>query len=521
MSTNVSFSEKFPNHERDENHFSFSELCSDDEMVCETFQIVPLITENSRCSHEAEIDFLTKVYSDETIQIANFLSKNPENQHETKPSKLPFDFNEVYSLTNQLGFGGHGHVYSAIRKSDGVEFAVKVMLIDRIPLNRWTKDEDLGRIPLEVFVLKNVQHQSIIRFVDYFVKEPYIFVIQELFGNEWSCNEIDDENELNELEPRLNAISAPHPDIGFVPTLHRSMDLFDLLDVHTLTEKGACYIFSQVVNVVSYLNRNSIVHGDLKDENILIDKNMKIKLIDFGGAINFRDKDSVQDSQKPLTSFHRFTSKAKFCGTAIFAAPEITQPSFQNPNIDETQTLHSFLYDAEKAEVWTLGILLHTMLFRTLPFYEKQIRRRFELKIVVSEKKNICYSNGSLSEGVWLEHISKIFTVEAPPELFMSESNTGVTRNCSNTISFCNELSTHYPEYEREPMKMEDSNLESKLIVVSTPCQTPGYEGVVMVREMSVNAIKLLHRMLEIDPTKRPNIQEIYEHSWIKKYLKK
>ena len=38
----------------------------------------------------------------------------------------------------------------------------------------------------------------------------------------------------------------------------------------------------QIFSAISYLHNLSIVHGDIKDENVMVDSQLKVKLIDFG-----------------------------------------------------------------------------------------------------------------------------------------------------------------------------------------------------------------------------------------------
>jgi serine/threonine protein kinase len=69
---------------------------------------------------------------------------------------LSCEFLSKYKLGMELGFGGFGFVYSATRLSDGVEVACKFIFKSKIVRSSWTFDKTLGRIPMEIAVLKNV-----------------------------------------------------------------------------------------------------------------------------------------------------------------------------------------------------------------------------------------------------------------------------------------------------------------------------------------------------------------------------
>ncbi|KAF9820425.1 hypothetical protein IEO21_01434 [Rhodonia placenta] len=204
---------------------------------------------------------------------------------------------------------------TARHRTEGHEVAVKFIVKEKVPEHAWWEDPQVGRVPTEVMLLSLVDHPGIVKCLDLYEDEVYYYM----------------------------------PDLAIRPRFGRrpSHDLFECIEQSKhkrLSESQARYVFAQVVEAIYYLDSQGITHCDIKDENLLVDSDLKVKLIDFGSAV-------AVDPSLPRPFY------TLFFGTTAYASSEI---------------LRKQPYQAPPAEVWTLGVLLSYLLTGHSPFPTEQ-----------------------------------------------------------------------------------------------------------------------------------------------------
>lgn len=119
-------------------------------------------------------------------------------------------------------------------------------------------------------------------------------------------------------------------------------NLGEYLESHSLTVDEIIDFTLQIARAVEILHRRGYIHRDLKPANILVDRNNKIKLTDFGITLH--------------ESLDRITSQGALLGTPMYMSPE------QINNLEIHQT----------ADVFALGIIFYQMATGIHPFQAEQ-----------------------------------------------------------------------------------------------------------------------------------------------------
>nr|SVE89791.1 EOG090X03P9 [Daphnia sinensis]SVE91047.1 EOG090X03P9 [Daphnia sinensis]SVE91672.1 EOG090X03P9 [Daphnia sinensis] len=206
---------------------------------------------------------------------------------------------EDYEFYEQVGKGGFASVHRAICKTNGVPVAIK-MVFFMINKKLMQAAGMVNRVRQEVAIHSRLSHPSILQLHAFFEDSDFVYLVLDLCEN-------------GEFQRYLKSLG------------------------HPLSEDEAREVMNQLLEGMLYLHSHNILHRDLSLANLLLTKEMKIKIADFGLATQLSRPD-----EKHMT----------MCGTPNYISPEVA-----------TRSSHGF-----EADVWGLGCLLYTLLVGRPPF---------------------------------------------------------------------------------------------------------------------------------------------------------
>ncbi|XP_055642459.1 ovarian-specific serine/threonine-protein kinase Lok isoform X2 [Toxorhynchites rutilus septentrionalis] len=221
---------------------------------------------------------------------------------------LPTEIHETYYVSKKLGKGAYGEVHLVYDAKTCKAYAMKAVAKNQ--LAEWSKKNllsDPKRVMNEVNIMKSLDHPCVIKMHDIVNKPESVFMILEFM---------------------------------------KGGDLLSRIINHKyLSEEASKLFFLQMCHAVKYLHTKGITHRDLKPDNILLEDDRPetlLKVSDFGLS-KFVNKGSILRT---------------LCGTPQYVAPEILIKS----------GCGSY---TPKVDIWSLGVVLFTMLSGSLPFSDE------------------------------------------------------------------------------------------------------------------------------------------------------
>lgn len=213
---------------------------------------------------------------------------------------MPINFKD-YNIVKKCEGNGVNKIYVVQKKGTKTYFIIKIVKI-----------EDKEKQLREIDIHKTLNHKYVVKLLDYDIEKDKLIILIEYA---------------------------------------RYGDLFGFLKkFQKFKEEKILKFFYKIIQSILYLHKKKLVHRDIKPENIMITKQFRPKLGDFG------------------TSGRKKEIKNTFCGTYEYMAPEI----------------YMRLKQTEKVDVWALGVLLFEITHMKTPFKNKTLQ---DIKKIVLNKE--------------------------------------------------------------------------------------------------------------------------------------
>ena len=210
-----------------------------------------------------------------------------------------------YHIQSELGRGGMATVYLANHKLLLNQVAIKVLN------QEFVRNENIRkRFLAEARNMARMSHQNIIKVTDLIDEGDIVAFVMEYIEGETLKEYLERKGNLNDEEIKA--------------------------------------LFYQMLEALGYVHKQNIVHRDIKPSNFMLDKNGKVKLMDFGIAKN-TDTSSSEYTQ---------TGTGMQMGTPMYMSPE---------QITETKSVTT------QSDIYSLGVVLWQMVTGLKPYDTKTL----------------------------------------------------------------------------------------------------------------------------------------------------
>ncbi|KEY74156.1 hypothetical protein S7711_00316 [Stachybotrys chartarum IBT 7711] len=221
------------------------------------------------------------------------------------------DPNLSYSKQKKIGQGASGSVYVAKIKDTAVGVAREVYRQQGSRTQVAIKQMDLAHQPRkelivnEIMVMKDSRHRNIVNFLDAFLRNnsTELWVVME-FMEGGALTDVIDNNP-------------------------------------SISEDQIATICLETCQGLNHLHSQSIIHRDIKSDNVLLDAHGNVKITDFGFSAKLTETKS---------------KRATMVGTPYWMAPEVVKQKEYGPKVD----------------IWSLGIMAIEMIESEPPYLNEE-----------------------------------------------------------------------------------------------------------------------------------------------------
>ncbi|PFH55479.1 hypothetical protein XA68_18196 [Ophiocordyceps unilateralis] len=221
------------------------------------------------------------------------------------------DPNMSYSKQKKIGQGASGSVYVAKIKDTAQGIAREVLRQQGSRAQVAIKQMDLAHQPRkelivnEIMVMKDSRHRNIVNFLDAFLRNN-------------------------------------NAELWVVMEYMEGGALTDVIDNNpSISEEQISTICHETCRGLQHLHSQSIIHRDIKSDNVLLDARGNVKITDFGFCAKLTETKS---------------KRATMVGTPYWMAPEVVKQKEYGPKVD----------------IWSLGIMAIEMIESEPPYLNEE-----------------------------------------------------------------------------------------------------------------------------------------------------